>query len=73
MPKAVTYIGYCGFKSLADVNPDFMKYFTIREIPNYFQNGNILKTFSARSMRYGTNSILFRACLVWNKLPVSIK
>ena len=32
-----------------------------------------LKIPSARSTRYGTNSILFRACLVWNKLPLSVK
>ena len=28
---------------------------------------------STRSKRYGTNSIVFRACLVWNKLPLSVK
>ena len=62
------------FKSLADLNPDFMKsYFTIKEIPYCLQNGIFLKIPSARSTRYGTNSILFRACLVWNKLPLSVK
>ena len=55
------------FKSLADINPDFMKsYFTIKEIPHCLRNGNFLKIPSTRSKRYGTNSILFRACLVWN-------
>ena len=62
------------FKSLADLNPDFMKsYFTIKEIPYCLRNGNFLKIPSARSTRYGTNPILFRACLVWNKLPLSVK
>ena len=62
------------FKSLTDINPDFMKsYFTIKEIPNCLRNGNFLKVPSARSTRYGTNSILFPACLVWNKLPLSVK
>ena len=61
------------FKSLADINPDFMKsYFTVREIPYCLRKRNFLKTPSACSTRYGTNSILFRACLVWNKLPLSI-
>ena len=32
-----------------------------------------LKISSARSMRYGTYSILFQISLVWNKLPVSVK
>ena len=62
------------FKSLADLNPDFMKsYFTIQEIPYCLRNGNFLKIRSARSTRYGTNPILFRARLVWNKLPHSVK
>ena len=62
------------FKSLADLNPDFMKsYFTIKEIPYCLRNGNFLKIPSAHSTRYGTNSSLFRACLVWNKLPLSVK
>ena len=62
------------FKSLPDINADFMKScFTIKEIPYWLQNGNFLKMPSARSTRYGTNSILFRACLVWNELPPSVK
>ena len=48
------------FKSLADLNPDFMKsHFTIKEILYCLQNGNFLKIPSARSTHYGTNSILF--------------
>ena len=32
------------FKSLADINPDFMKsYFTIKQIPYCLRNGNFLK------------------------------
>ena len=61
------------FKSLADINTDFMKsYFTIKEIP-CLRNGFFLKIPSARSTCYGTNSILFRLCLVWNNLPLSVK
>ena len=38
------------FKSLADINPDFMKsYFTIKEIPYSLRNANVLKIPSARS------------------------
>ena len=62
------------FESLAYLNPYFMKsYFTIKEISYGLRNGNFLKIPSARSTRYGTNSILFRACLVWNKLPFYVK
>ena len=62
------------FKSLADINPDFTNsYFTIKEIPYCLRNGNFFKIPSAHSRRYGRNSILFRACLVWNKLPPYVK
>ena len=61
------------FKSLADLNPDFMKSYFTKEIPYCLRNGNFLKIPSARSTHDGTNSILFRACLVWNKLPLSVK
>ena len=62
------------FKSLADINPDFIKsYFTIKEIPYCLRIGNFLKIPSTRSKCYGTNSIVLRACLVWNKLPLSVK
>ena len=62
------------FKCLTDTNPYFMKsYFTIKGIPCCLRNGNFLKMPSACSTRYGTSSILFRACLVWNKLPLSVK
>ena len=53
------------YKSLTDVNLDLMKnYFSIKEIPYSLRNGSALKTLSARSTYYGTNSIHFRACLL---------
>ena len=62
------------FKSLADTNQDFMKsYFPIKDIAYCLRNEIFLKIPSARSSHYGANSILFRACLVWNKLPLSVK
>ena len=62
------------FKSSADVNVNFMKsYFTIKEIPYCLPNGNFLKRLPAPFTRYGTNSILFGACLVWNKPPLPVK
>ena len=62
------------YKSLADVNPDFMKpYFKIKEMPYNLRNGYALKLPSTNSTYYGINSVLFRACLLWNQLPLSIK
>ena len=44
------------FKSLTDINPDFMKsHFTIKEILYCLQNGRFLKISLARSTRYGSN------------------
>ena len=42
------------------------KYHTACEI-------NFLKIPSPQSTRYGTDSLLFRACLVWKKLPLAVK
>ena len=62
------------YKSLTDVNRDFMKnYFSIKEIPYSLRNGSALKILSACSTYYGINSIHFRACLLWNKLPHSLQ
>ena len=47
--------------------------FIIKETPYCLQNGNVLKVPSASSTRYGINSILFRAYLVWKKQPLSVK
>ena len=62
------------YQSLADMNPDFMKpYFIIKEMPYNLRNGCALKLPSTNSTYYGINSVLFRACLMWNRLPVSVK
>ena len=62
------------YKSLGDINPDFMKpYLIIKEMPYNLRNGCALKLPSANSTYYGISSVLFRACLMWNRLPVSVK
>ena len=62
------------YKSLTDLSPEFIKpFFTVKELPYNLRNGHILNLPSARTTYYGTNSILFRVCLVWNNLPLSIK
>ena len=62
------------YKSLADINPDFMKlYFIIKEMPYNLRNGCALKLQSANSTYYEINSVFFRACLLWNRLPLSVK
>ena len=62
------------YKSLADINLDFMKpYFKIKEMPYNLRNGYVLKLPSGNSTYYGINSVMFRACLLWNRLPLSMK
>ena len=62
------------YKSLKDLSLEFIKpFFTVKEISYNLCNGHILNLPSARTTYYGTNSILFRACQVWNNLPLSIK
>ena len=34
---------------------------------------SILKSASIHSTYYGINSVLFRECLLWNRLPLSLK
>ena len=62
------------YKYLADINPNFMKpYFKIKEMPYDLKNGNALKLLSANSKYYRINSVLFRTCLLWNRLPLFLK
>ena len=62
------------YKSLTDLNPECLKpFFTVKELPYNLRNGHILNLPSTGTTHYGTNSILSRACQVWNNLPLSIK
>ena len=61
------------YKTLTDVNPDFMRNYFFKEIPYSLRNGSVLKITSTRPTYYGTNSIHFCACLLWNKLPNLLK
>ena len=53
------------YKSLADIDPDFMKrYFIMKEMPFNLRNGRALKLPSVNSAYYEINSVLFRVCLL---------
>ena len=62
------------YENLTDLSPEVIKPFSIgqRNGPYNLRNGHILSLPSARTTCYATNSILFRACQVWNKLPLVI-
>ena len=62
------------YKSLTDISTEFIKpFFAVKKLPYNLRNGHILNLPSARTTCFGTNSIVFRVCQVWNNLPLSIK
>ena len=62
------------FISLDSLNPDFMwSYFVFKNITYNIRKGPLLRLAAAKSTSYRINSVLFRACLLWNSLLQSIK
>ena len=62
------------FKSLYNLSPEFMwSCFAFKDIMYNIRKGPLLRLPAAKSTSYGINSVLFRACLLWNSLPQSIK
>ena len=62
------------FKSLNNLNPEFMwSYFIFKNITYNIRKGPLLRLPVAKSTSYGINSVLFRACLLWNSLLQSIE
>ena len=62
------------FKSLNNLNPEFMwSYLVFKNITYNIRNGPLLRLPSAKFTSHGINSVLFRACLLWNSLPQSVK
>ena len=62
------------FKSSNNLNPEFMwLYFVFKSITYNIRKDPLLRLPAAKSTSYGINSVLFRACLLWNSLPQSIK
>ena len=62
------------FKSLNNLNPELMwSYFVFKNITYNTRNSPLLRLPSAKSTSCGINSVLFRACLLRNSLPQSVK
>ena len=61
------------FKSLNNLNPEFMwSYFVFKSITYNIRKGPLLRLPAAKSTSYGINSVLFRACLLWNSFQILI-
>ena len=62
------------YKTIADLNPTFMKEIFIRQDTPYRLKCNLrLKIPSIRTLSYGTESISFRGSHPWNSLQNSYK
>ena len=62
------------YKSLHHNNPSFMwSLFTEKTIPYQLRNSNLLCLPVTKTLRYGLNSLIFRATLLWNTLPPHCK
>ena len=62
------------FKSLNNLNLEFMwSYFVFKNITYSIRKSPLLRLPAAKSTSYSINSVLFRACLLWNSLAQSIK
>ena len=59
-------------KSLNNLNPELM-YFAFKNITHNIKNGPLLWLSVAKLTSYSINLVLFRACLLWNSLPQSVK
>ena len=62
------------YKSLNKLNPEFMwDAFPKKQITYDLRSGNTLLLSKKNTVTYGVNSLQFRACSLWNKLPKFIK
>ena len=62
------------FKSLKDLNPEFMwSYSVFKNITYNIRKGPLPRLPAAKSTSNGINSVWFRACLLWNSFPQSVK
>ena len=62
------------YKSLMNLNPEFMRsFFKNNPIPYNLRNGNICILLPTRSSQYGISSVQFRGSLLWNNLPRLVK
>ena len=62
------------YKTIADLNPTFMKESLIRQDTPYNLKCNLrLKTPSVRTLSYGSESTSFRGSHLWNSLPLIYK
>ena len=62
------------YKALKNISPDLLlDIFKPKLHPYNFRNNGLLTLPKTKSVTFGTNALLFRASLIWNKLPNEYK
>ena len=62
------------FKSVNNLNPKFMQeIFKPKTVSYNLRNQDLMSLPLASSMRFGTQSFIFRGSLLWNQVPQNIK
>ena len=62
------------FKSLNNLNPEFMtEFFKEKDLSYSLRNGSIVTIPAEITSKFGIDSIHFRAAILWNTLPKEIK
>ena len=62
------------FKSLHHYNPEIMcNLFQLKERPYDLRGQMLLQIPTTKTITYGTNSLLFKASILWNSLPNEYK
>ena len=62
------------YKSINELNPEFMwDIFHIKDISYLLRKNTNLILPQTNTKTYGTNTVLFRTCYIWNNLPDHVK
>ena len=62
------------YKSVNGINPKFMStFFKNKHFSYSLRNSNLVSLPPIKTVKYGTNSLHFRSCFTWNRLPDNIK
>ena len=61
------------FKSMNELNPQFMNVFEVKNTTHNLRDGNILIQPSFQTITYGRNTFSYYGAHLWNHLPYALK
>ena len=72
--KHIQFLAIEVYKSLMNINPEFMwEFFNKNPLQYNLRKGDIVYLLPARSSCNGISSLAFRGSLLWNSLPCNVK